>query len=241
MELINDPAALTECEELHVQLTPNGRVALRRKWNAALESGSFSDILCIGQQVFPELDKAEQSRGLEVLDSLLADTESPATWDVDFESWYGAAVPTARIIDWCGAPHGERLERWLKKTWAPQVEDLLDEAAGLGIHAETSVLRWALSLELDDELWTSYGSRLLALAPESLVWSEYERLALRLSERGDQFGAVQARESAIEELDKIEAVEALITLIGDDENYLAECWNFGKSGLAVDTVWMLII
>ena len=101
---------------------------------------------------------------------------------------------------WC--PRGKRLERWLEKTWAPQVEELLDEAAGLGIHSETSVLRWALTLELSDELWTSYGSRLLALAPESLVWGEYERLASTLAERGDQFGAVQALESAIEELDK---------------------------------------
>ena len=218
LTLATDEAAIEECKLLHVELAPTGRIALSRRWEEALRSNSYSDILVAGQTVFAGLSESEQKDALIILDGLLERTEGVASWDVDFESWYGNAASLAKVIDWCGTERGPRLDGWLRKTWSTRIEDLLTEAANLGIHAEVSALRWALTLDIEDELWTSYGSRLLALAPESLTWPEFKRLGESLAERGDQFGAVQALETAIEELDSLEAVESLIELIGEDED-----------------------
>ena len=218
LSVATEQAAIEECELLHIDLSPSGRVALRRAWERALESGTYGDILSAGQPIFAELDEAEKNEGLSRLEMLLTDVESPAAWDIDFEPWYGSAVPVAKIIDWCGQARGVRLERWLVKTWSDRIDDLLTEASTLGIHAEVSVLRWGLTLPIEEDIWTSFGSRLLALAPETLGWSEFKRLADSLAERGDQFGAIQALESAIDELDSVEPVSLLLEFIAEDED-----------------------
>ena len=216
-----DVDAIEECKALHIELAPTGRFALRQAWEGALQSRNHARILAAGQAIHLDLSSEDQEVGLALLDELLQSFESLADWDIDFEPWYGNAISISTVIEWCSRERGERLDRWLRGHWGYRFDDLLNEAAMLGIHAEASVLQWGLSLDVDNEAWISYGSRLLALAPEALGWSEYERLANALVERGDHFGAVQALESAIEELGLIEAIDGLIELIDSDEELAA--------------------